>query len=73
MIITYAGILFCLVSFKTIYFVLYCNLLVVIYVNYVWTVSIQGPSLSFTDLQAEEGYRAIGDIPNLCPWIVGSR
>lgn len=70
MVITYSGILFYPVPFKTIYFVLSCNLLVVLCEFRQDDVHI-GAIPKFHGFTNGEGDRAFGSIQDLCPlsWV----
>lgn len=72
MVITYAGILFCPVSFKTIYFFLYCNLLVVLCELHLDDVHI-GALPKFHRFTNREGDAPFGGIQDLClmGWVFG--
>lgn len=62
------GFLFCPVSFKTIYFVLYYNLVVVLCELHLDGVHI-GAIPKFHRFTNQKGDRAFGSIEDLCPWV----
>lgn len=66
MVITYTGVLFCPVSCKTVYFVLYYNLLVVLCELHLDGVHI-GALPKFLSFTNGEGDRAFGSLQDLCP------